>query len=1264
MIQRLIFIFIWLTSVWSLDLSFNTIVPPDIDYNDFQDRLMILGSFDSISFYEYEGQSDVSSGDNLYLINNNDQFRSIHLYNGSITHMEKLSNNTILMIGSFQIDNYSSPVIFNVDDNSFTEISGWDEHVTGDIISVFYDEDQDLIYFGGDLSYDDEVYGLVIYNLSRDEFVDSPFRGFNQDSSVNSILKIADSNDDGSLIFAGHFNSLGDVNLLRHSYSNHTIIHHNHTTNISNTSIVVDPENVVSLRYAQISSVNTDSSNSDDPALIICPENRANWILNGQSVGSWSASLPFQVYPSKVRLFNSLRENSGVEYFRIITSPTNGIMNMSYVNPVTHATSYCDAWCPLLNVTYLETLVDDLDSDFYSINSTLTTGTVGFASTYQEFEFVNSVDVSSITVQVMSSYGNEAGLSGFQIYQSGIITYANDTLNEPNCASGEASTAAASLEGGLSWSTYNDLAGSHLTTTVEASEISNDVGVVFYPNVSYSGNYSVLLFTPGCSYDNTCASRGIVNVTLINGNGDYLTSTEIYQNNNEEKYDTIYTGHLDVDDGLPRVQMLLQSAIGEGSGEVTLVADRIQLNLLSVDQTYYFNNTNTTTERNSSSSFPIQLNGLFEYSLANFSSFDNSVSNVSTNGSTNVFVGNSTINLIGSQLLSADSTVNSLALINETLYIAGEFESPYGDNFIGVSLGDYNQTSNSTGVRSERVIAGGVNGQINNLIDLDGSLILLGEFNRTLNTTRITDLNSTLSSSTTISNIALYDGEWHSFMNGSNSTFTTLTNLTFHGIEYLILDGDTGDSQVWDNVNQYWVSNVDLNISQALSFSNFTLASGRMSYMELTDANGGATVSDPQLSPLPFELSDGNNSYHTALYVNRDVTIFGGQFTTSNGLQNLIYFNRTSGQIRGVDYNWDNNSSVVSLFESEGTVFLGMENGVTIGDDHIGGLALSRLNGSSISQPPSLSNTNGTVRVNSITGDADLLFVGGEFTRAGSVSCSGFCSYSSRNSTWSNPLANHSFAGVVYQMQLYSSNQMLISGSLQVDGESHSFASFDLNRNTLDVDLALNSGMTETIKKFVLANSNTIDQRVIALGDNYLGYFNGSGWSTLSQDLDMTLTNFTDMQLVLLLSDNSDNDEQIFDRDQVLMVSGTLSHQVYGNFSTGFYNGTGWVPYLFTGSGAGVQTALQSKPVETPQIILSLRASVMKVRNVVGVSFACALCSLLIPILAYCAYYLLIGKHKFNNQPMELRVAEKDMLQTVPPNQLLNSLDHAKHMAE
>lgn len=145
---------------------------------------------------------------------------------------------------------------------------------------------------------------------------------------------------------------------------------------------------------------------------------------------------------------------------RFLAFPLNGIMNLSYVDQDGQK-KYCDAFCPMPQ------------------------------GGSREFTFVNDIGMNSFQLDLLSFYGNHAGLSGVQMFHAERFTFADNQLNEGNgCSKNMTQATNATAQGDFSTQ------GTYLTSSIDSQQQLDDTQVSFSPNASYSGNYTVRLFHP------------------------------------------------------------------------------------------------------------------------------------------------------------------------------------------------------------------------------------------------------------------------------------------------------------------------------------------------------------------------------------------------------------------------------------------------------------------------------------------------------------------------------------------------------------------------------------------------------------------------------------------------------------------------------------------------------------------------------------------------------------------------------------------------
>ena len=147
----------------------------------------------------------------------------------------------------------------------------------------------------------------------------------------------------------------------------------------NNTLIPLDDASVI----AAPSSPNATFS---DPTSVL--HNRT-WLLAENEAGYWTASIGFTFTPARLRLWNADVDDSGVKSFSLTPLSSSALSNLSYVDPATFTTAFCDRACPL-----------PMDPS------------IG----YQDFSFVNLISMNAFRLDITDWYGSGGGFQGIQLY--------------------------------------------------------------------------------------------------------------------------------------------------------------------------------------------------------------------------------------------------------------------------------------------------------------------------------------------------------------------------------------------------------------------------------------------------------------------------------------------------------------------------------------------------------------------------------------------------------------------------------------------------------------------------------------------------------------------------------------------------------------------------------------------------------------------------------------------------------------------------------
>lgn len=690
---------------------------------------------------------------------------------------------------------------------------------------------------------------------------------------------------------------------------------------------------------------------------------------------------------------------------------------------------------------------------------------------------------------------------------------------------------------------------------------------MFRPDIQQAGNYSVTIYTPGCIQDNSCDSRGIVNVT-----GHFSTKTQpgqpqwtsIYQTNNYDKYDQIYFGPVDVSSGSFRPTVTLTPSPSQNE-PFSVVAQRVRFSPLPGG--------------NSSEG----LNGLFE--------FDPNQATIDTDFS------NSTVDKAGTAL-DEGALINGLAVLNGVIYAAGNLTGPGIVNIFSIN------NANATALPG-----GGLNAEVSTLFAFEDLLFVAGNFTATVNQT-VPGLN----------NIAIFNStgsSWQAVGNGVRGRVDTVVpldlNITNNSPETCIAFSGVFDEieafgpnpaiavsgfAIWVPSQQNWQQNlatqsmaVDGFLSASTNVTGSTpLLAGTLTSQDINAGDAISLTSNPlrinslgvkiqprQPSPSKSKRAVAGingqnvNGAVTGLFYNAgdtNITILGGHFnaTSSNGsmINNLIFLNST-GTITGVESGLDPESVFLAVATQASTLYAGGTVTGQVNNNPVDGLITYDLVAANYAdpQPPALGGSN--VAVNAITTrpNSDQVFVGGSFETAGSLGCPAVCIFG--NQRW-NP-AGTNLAGSVAAFAWQGSNTLLAGGNLTVDNSPTTLATYDIKASKWTALDGASSDVPGPVTALSPANNDASQFWVAGKSSNssaFLLKYDGSIFDSVGDELGAETT-IRGLSMFQLSQKHKDN--KLVDAGMVLLVTGQLNLPNFGNASAALFNGTNFTPFLLSTSG-------------------------------------------------------------------------------------------------
>ena len=735
-----------------------------------------------------------------------------------------------------------------------------------------------------------------------------------------------------------------------------------------------------------------------------------------------------------------------------------------------------------------------------------------------------------------------------------------DALDEPVCAVPIPFASNATATGPWSRTPSGESNSVYLTADLSGSNVTaQNVSVTFQPDIKQSGNYSVIIFTPGCLQDSSCDRRGVANVTGTLASTAPPFQTQIYQTNNFDKYDQIYYGPVDANSDAFRPTVTLTPRI-EQQGEIILVAQSIRFDL-----------TNSTGG----------LNGLYEFD-PNQASRNNNFTN-------------STIDQAGMSL-NPGATIDSVAVLNSITYVAGNL-SDKNNGFQSVfSVTNGNATS---------LPNGGLNAVVSVLFPFEDLLFLGGDFT-----------NTAKDSVPGLNNVALYhtsNQSWSALGAGVNGRVNTIVPIelnvtsnqpemciTINGDFNQVLASSSGGSfstqgfAVWVPSRNNWLQNLNAHstaISGKLSASTNVTGStpifaGTLSTQAMQIRDAVSLTSDPlQInsfgvdiqpqqagnSTTPKRAVSGQNvaGVVTGLFYNnmgQNITILGGHFTAkaTNGstVNNLVFINSTANTVTGViGSGLDPSSVFLSLNTHDNILYAGGIISGQVSGANVDGLILYDLVQADYAypQPPAFGGTDVAVNAIAVRPGSSQVYAGGNFNTAGSISCPSVCVY--ENGGWSRP--GSGLGGNVAAFAWQGNDKLLAGGNLTVSNNATSLANYDAKQQVWSVVSGVVPGPVTALSP---ANNDASQFWVAGKSTNgsaFLMKYDGSQFQAVGDTLgkDTVIRGLSVLQLTTQHLSNS-----LVDQSMTLLVTGQLNLPAFGNVSAALFNGTTFSPFILSTS--------------------------------------------------------------------------------------------------
>jgi hypothetical protein len=1120
-------------------ISFKSVPSPHLNIDDLG-RVAFAGDFDSISLYQYEGQSQQSPGRTGALLSRypNGVFAPINSTDADIQAMCAIQTNgaeRIVFAGNFtSVGKLPTPggiAMLNPVDGTVEAMDG----LTGSVNTLYCDPKENQVYVGGFFTGSNSSNAIVW----KDGWQDLSFQGFN--GAIHSITK----GPNGNIIFGGEFNGLG---------GNATIVAAENNTQL----IPVTNANI----SAQTSS---GLPGFTQPVDITCKSDFSasgsgqTWLLADTAPGFWKAEFGFGFRPTSLRLWNTDFEGRGTKTFRFTALPDGGILNLTYTDPSTGRKAFCDSKCPLPEGN----------------------------TTAQDFTFVNVVGMNSFRLDISDWYGKGAGLNGIQLFQDEMYSYAIDAFNEPNNCGVTSSERSASTNTG-SWQVTPSHASSsqYLTTVLEGNPIdTEEATVTFFPDIKQSGNYSVTIYTPGCEGDGTCGSRGRVNVSAKMSEDQEDPGSILWQTNNFDKYDEVFNGYIDASKGF-RPRVVLRPAPGQGPSPVTVVAQRVRFTLLKAtsgdlngifeykpgskldDADFADSVINAAgaslNPREKAIVLSVTTNDKNLYVAGNFSTDD---------GRNNIFTvrdGDTKPTALAGNGLNRQ--VMTLFQNGSTLYVGGNFTNTEDGKSKGLGM-VASYTDNKW-----RGLGAGVNGVVMYLVPFslnvtadtpEQVLAVSGFFNQVLPF----DSNPAHN----VDGLAIWVPSQNNWLNNLNST-----SFSVSGRLMTWTDVAGGDRWFGGSVSSGFLGASGAaelhNDNDVLSLRTFPIdiqAQKQQSSSRKRAITQGEDMTTTGVRTGMFYKENGMNK-----------TILAGHFATTGADQQnitnvLIIDGNDSDKVTGFGEQLDANSTFAAVAVLDDVLYAG---GAITGDldGSVAGVVAYSLatNKFTSVQPPPLQGTNVTVNSIAPRPKSKDVYIGGQFESAGALSCPAVCVWSTERNQWTSPA--NGLSGVVNALIWTSDTTLLIAGNLTSGNNQTMVLSYDSSSSKFAVVPGA-SDLPGPVTALTIANNDGTELWASGQssdGKAYLQRFNGEKWLPVDSALFGDGTEVRGIQ-VLSLSENHEQSDLI-DAGQDLLLMGQINITDFGTASGALFNGSDLIPFLLATTAEHTAGSLSSVFVENP----------------------------------------------------------------------------------
>ena len=321
----------------------------------------------------------------------------------------------------------------------------------------------------------------------------------------------------------------------------------------------------------------------------------------------------------------------------------------------------------------------------------------------------------------------------------------------------------------------------------------------------------------------------------------------------------------------------------------------------------------------------------------------------------------------------------------------------------------------------------------------------------------------------------------------------------------------------------------------------------------------------------PSLMSSGQNEILASAFWQRDdgsfVNILGGNFTTTSGIRNLAFYDDSTKAASAFpaqtasSINRQSLSVIRSLLVDSDMLYIGGDGGFEAYD-----LKKASWVGNAA---PLLPGSGQVLSVTSIDHrpDSTQLIVTGSFASAGSLPCQNVCLWDSSGMRWS-PLSA-GLGGQISAIDFAGSkaNQLILAGSMTVNGAEASLVSYNFDTQMWTALGTVGSGSNQIPGPATAVSVNDLNANAIFVAGRtadgsapYLVRWDGTQFTAVGNGQFLPATGISQLTFVPISKAHPSN--QILEDNRLLVVSGALSTQDYGNISSVFFDGQNYSPFL------------------------------------------------------------------------------------------------------